>query len=103
MIRIPKGFYDTHVELGTAVPPLLKTTFDNYWIDEGHEAMAGLIDDAEDRIDPWRDDELNIHVVIPAMFFLRSVQKGRVGGYPSKWERARTSVRKPSIRDLVKA
>ncbi len=97
MLRIPRNFYNDCKQQGLPVPPLLKAVKQNYWIDETHESMAALVKEAEATIDPWRPDELEPNAVFGAVWFLRAVQRHRVGGVPKPRKRA------PTIKDLVEA
>ena len=48
MIRIPKVFYDDHVECcDLPAPPIAKQTKSHYWIDENHPDLPELLNNAE--------------------------------------------------------
>ena len=46
-IRIPKRFYDDHVERDLPAPIVIKSTTKHYWIDSVGKAVVELLDDAE--------------------------------------------------------
>lgn len=46
-VRIPRGFYDDHLDRDLDAPPVLKTTSRGYVIDADHPDMAELRNDAE--------------------------------------------------------
>lgn len=51
LTRIPRTFYDDHVNRELPAPPVVRKTKTHYWIDADHEHAEELADDAEVQID----------------------------------------------------
>lgn len=47
VIRIPRRFYDDHIERGLEAPAILKSTKSHYWIDALSPFLEELKDDAD--------------------------------------------------------
>ena len=47
LVRIPKRFYDDHVERELPAPEIIKQTKRHYWIDLNSEHLSELLSDAD--------------------------------------------------------
>ena len=52
LIRIPKTFYQDHVDRDLPAPPIVRETKRHYWIDATSEHLEELLSDASHHGDP---------------------------------------------------
>lgn len=57
IIRIPRSFYDDHLDRDLPAPPPVRETKRHVWIETTHPDMEELVNDAEFYADPWGPDE----------------------------------------------
>ena len=62
LIRIPRAFYDNHVERALPAPEIVRQTKGHYFIDATSEELVELLSDAEYYADPAFEVEFGSHL-----------------------------------------
>jgi hypothetical protein len=73
-IRIPKKFYDDHVERDLPAPEIIRSTASHYWIENTDPAMAELTDDANHYANDGTDADA--WIVFAARALVKAIKTG---------------------------